>query len=291
MNHRMYWRAAIMLACAAGLLLAQGKKGQKKGEQAPQEQAAQPAAPPGSPIAKQPQVKSQKEAQAVMAIVNAQDPDARIKACNDLVTNFSDSEFKPLALYFAAVSYQQKNDYDHMVIYAERTLEADPNHYQAMLLLAQAIAMRTREFDLDREEKLKTAEGYANKALELLKTAPRPNPQITDEQWEEAKKDLAAQAHESFALADMARNQTDKAIEEFKTALSLSATPDPSTMVRLAAAFNKAEKYDDAMATLDKVLATPNLHPTIKQIAQAERNRSVQLKQKGAAPEQPAPAK
>jgi tetratricopeptide (TPR) repeat protein len=178
-----------------------------------------------------------------------------------------------------------------MVIFAERAVEADGQHYQAMLLLAQAISMRTREFDLDREEKLKAAEGYATKALELLKTAPRPNPNITDEQWDEAKKDFTSQAHESFALAAIARNQPDKAIEEFKTAISSTPTPDPSTMVRLAAAYNKAEKYDDAMATLDKVLALPDLHPTIKQIAQAERNRSVQLKQKGAAPAQPAPAK
>jgi len=292
MNHRTFWKAAIMLACAAGLLLAQGKKDQKKGQPAAQEQPAQPAAPPpGSPVAKQPQVKSQKEAEAVMAIVNAQNPDARIKACDELVTNFADSEFKPLALYFSAVSYQQKNDYERMVISAERAVEADPQHYQAMLLLAQAIAMRTREFDLDREEKLKAAEGYATKAMELLKTAPRPNPNITDEQWAEAKKDFTAQAHESFALAAMARNQPDKAIEEFKTAISLTPTPDPSTLVRLAAAYNKAEKYDDAMATLDKVLALPDLHPTVKQIAQAERNRSVQLKQKGAAPAQLAPAK
>ncbi len=288
MNHRMIWKAAIILACAAGLLLAQGKK---KGQAAAQEPAAQPAEPQGSPIAKQPQVKSQKEAQAVMAIVNAQDPDARIKAANDLVNNFADSEFKPLALYFAAVSYQQKNDYNDMVIYAERTLQADPNHYQALLLLAQAIAMRTREFDLDREEKLKTAETDAAKALEILKTAPRPNPTISDAQWEEAKKDLAAQAHEAFAMAAVARNQSDKAIEEFKTAIASSSTPDPTTMVRLAAVYNKAEKYDDAIATLDKVLAAPDLNATVKQVAQNERNRSVQLKQKGAAPAQPAPAK
>ncbi len=291
MNHRMFWKAAIMLACAAGLLLAQGKKGQKKGQPAAQEQAAQPAAPPGSPVAKQPQVKSQKEAQAVMAIVNAQDPDSRIKAADELVNNFADSEFKPLALYFAAVSYQQKNDYERMVIYAERTVQADPSHYQAMLMLATAIAQRTREFDLDREEKLKAAEGYATKALEIIKTALRPNPNITDEQWEEAKKDFSAQAHEAFALSAIARNQPDKAIEEFKTAIASTSTPDPATMVRLAAAYNKAEKYDDAMATLDKVLAMPDLHPTVKQIAQAERNRSVQLKQKGAAPAQAAPAK
>ncbi len=282
MNHRMIWKAAAVVMCAAGLLLAQG---QKKGGGAPQGQAAQPAAPPpGSPVAPQPQVKSQKEAQAVMGIINAQTPDERIKAANELVNNFSDSQFKPLALYFAAVSYQQKNDADNTIVYAERTLEADPQHYQAMLMLAGLIASRTREFDLDREEKLKTAEGYATKALEILKTAPRPNPNITDEQWEMAKKDFTSQAHEAFAMAAMARNQPEKAIEEFKTSMASATQNDPTTAVRLAAAYTKAEKYDDAIATLDKLLAVPDLHPQVKKVAEGERNRAVQLKQKGAAP-------
>ena len=282
MNYRMIWKAAAIVACSAGLLLAQG---QTQGGAAPQGQAAQPAAPPpGSPVAPQPQVKSPKEAQAVMAIVNAQNPDDRIKAANELVSNFADSEFKSLALFFAAVSYQQKNDADRTIVYAERTLEADKTHYQAMLMLAGLIASRTREFDLDREEKLKAAEGYAAKALEILKTAPRPNPNITDEQWESAKKDFNSQAHESFAMAAMARNQPDKAIEEFKISMSTATMSDPTTGVRLAAAYSKAEKYDDAIATLDKILAAQDLHPQVKQIATAERNRAVQLKQKGAAP-------
>jgi len=283
MKHRIIMPAALVFALAAGMLL--GTSQELSASQAKpqgQQPAQTPAAPAGSPVAPQPKVKSQKEAQAVMAIINAQDPDARIKACNELVQKFADSEFKPLALFFAAVSYQQKNDMDRMIVYAERTLEADPNHYQAMLMLAGAIAQRTREFDLDREEKLKVAEGYANKALEILKTAPRPNPGITDEQWAMAKKDFEAQAHEAFALAALARNQPDKAVEEFKLTLASASEPDPSTMVRLAAAYTKGNKFDEAISTLDKVLAMANLHPQVRNVAQAERQRAVQLKAKAA---------
>jgi len=272
MSHRIVFRAAVVLACVAGLLLAQAPP------------AGQAAPPVGSPVAKQPQVKSQEEANAVMAIIQAADPDARIKAANELISKFNDSEFKPLALFFCSVSYQQKGDADRMIVYAERTLEADKEHYQAMLLLAGAIAQRTREFDLDREEKLKAAEGYANKALELLKTAPRPNPNITDDQWEMAKKDFASQAHEAFAMAAGARNQNDKAVEEYKMAMSLSSEPNPATDVRMAAAYTKMGKYDEAISTLDKVLAMPALDAQVKKIAQAEKDRTIQLKQKGAAP-------
>jgi tetratricopeptide (TPR) repeat protein len=278
MNKRAIWRAAIVLACAAVLLSAQGGK-KKKGQPEP----AAAAEPTGSPIAKQPTVKSAQEGQAVQAIVSAPDPDSRIKAANDLVANFPGSEFKSMALFFAAISCQQKNDYENTIVYGEKTLEADPQHYQAMLMLAQTIAARTREFDLDREEKLKNAEGYATKALELLKVAPRPNPAVTDEQWEAVKKDLTSQGLEVFALAAMARNQSDKAVEAFQKVIAASPNVDPSTWVRLAAAYSKVNKFDEAIATLDKVVAMPELNPQVKQIAQAERARAIQAKNKAAA--------
>ena len=280
MNHRTFWKAAMVLMLATGLLFAQKNK---KQQQAPPAQAAPAAAvPAGSPVAKQPAVKSQPEGQAVMAIIQAQDPDGRIKAAKDFLAKFPDSEFKSMALFMATASYQQKNDYENTIVYGEQTIEADPQSFQAMLMLGQTIASRTREFDLDREEKLKSAEGYATKAIEVLKTAPRPNPQFSDEQWEAVKKDLNTQGLEIYALASMARNQPEKAIEQFNAVIKSSPSPDPTTLVRLAAAYSKVNKFDEAIATLDKVLATPELHPTVKQIAEAEKKRAVEAKAKGA---------
>jgi tetratricopeptide (TPR) repeat protein len=156
------------------------------------------------------------------------------------------------------------------------------------------MAARTKEFDLDREEKLATVEKYGNHILEILKTAPRPNPNITDEQWEGAKKDVSSQVYEAFGTAALARNKPDQAIEQFKKALDSTPNPDASTLVRLGAAYAKAGKYDDAVATFDKVMAMTQVDPTIRQIAQAERVRALQSKNGGAAPAapaQPAPAK
>jgi len=280
MNHRTIWKAAMVLMLATGLLFAQKDKQQQQAK--PAQAAPAAAVPAGSPVAKQPAVKSQPEGQAVMAIIQAQDPDGRIKAAKDFLAKFPDSEFKSMALFMATASYQQKNDYENTIVYGEQTIEADPQSFQAMLMLGQTIASRTREFDLDREEKLKNAEGYATKAIEVLKTAPRPNPQFSDEQWEAVKKDLNTQALEIYALASMARNQPDKAIEQFNAVLKSSPSPDPTTLVRLAAAYSKVNKFDEAIATLDKVLATPELHPTVKQIAEAEKKRAVEAKAKGA---------
>jgi tetratricopeptide (TPR) repeat protein len=236
---------------------------------------------PTTPVAKQPSVKSQEEANLVMALIQSAqqpDPDARIKAAKELLSKFPNTEFKALALFFITLSMQEKNDYEQTIAYGEQTLQADPENVQTMLLLSRLIASRTREHDLDREEKLTTAEKYAARAVEALKTAPRPNPSVTDEQWAEAKKEMLAQAHEAFAMIALAREKTDVAIEEFRKALEAAPPGDPATMVRLGNALARAKKYDEAVATFEKVMSDPNAPQQVKQVAQAERARAIQMR-------------
>ena len=233
---------------------------------------------------KPPQPKSQKELEAIHAMFNAPDPDGRIKAADELIKKFADTEFKAIALQFTAASYQQKNDFEKMVTYAEMTLDADPKNYMSMLMLASGLAQRTREHDLDREEKLARSEKFARSAMDVLKTAEKPNPQITDEQWAGAVKDFVSQAHEALGLGAMARKKYDVAVTEFKAAVEGAAVADPAAVVRLAQAYNLSGKPDEALATVDKVNAMPDVHPSIKQFAQAERVRAMQAKGVGAKP-------
>jgi tetratricopeptide (TPR) repeat protein len=279
MKNRVIWKVALSLTCAAGLMLAQ-----QDAQQPPATQQPPAAQPPEStsPVQKQPSVKSPEEGKAVMAMFQALTPDGRIKAAEELLTKFADTEFKPVALQFIAASYQQKGDYENMIVYAERTLQADPNNYMAMLMLAQGIAQRTREFDLDREEKLARAEKYANQALEILKTAPRPNPALTDEQWEGHKNDFCSQAYEALGMVAMVRKNYDQAINEYKKSIEVAMNQDPVTSIRLASAYEKAGKYDEAISLLDKILADASVNTQIKQFAQAEKVRATQAKQGGA---------
>ena len=239
---------------------------------------------------KQPQPKSQKELEAIQAMFNAPDPDGRIKAAQELIQKFADTEFKSIAFQMVAMSYQMKNDVENMVIWSERVLEAEPKNYNAMLMIAAGLAQRTREFDLDKEEKLSRAEKMAKSAEELVKTAAKPRPDLPDDQWESAKKDYSAQAHEALGLVANSRKKYDVAIAEYKLAIETAANPDPATMVRLGAVYNIAGKPDDAIAVIDKLLAMPDVHPQIKQFAQAEKARAVQAKT-GAKPAAPPAAK
>jgi hypothetical protein len=230
---------------------------------------------------KQPTLKSKKEQDAYMAIVNAPDANARIAAIDDFLVKFADTELKPVVLVIAAETAQSQNNFEKMMIYAERALEADPESYQSMLMIAHGIAARTREFDLDKEEKLTKADKYAHSALDLIAKAEKPNAQVTDEQWTAAKKDYAATAHEALGLSAMVRKKYDVAVSELNTAVTGAATADPSSMVRLASAYNFAGKPDEAIATIDKLVAMPNLNPQVKQVAMMEKDKATRLKSGG----------
>lgn len=216
---------------------------------------------------KPPQPKGPKEGEAIMAMFQAQDPDARIAAANNLITKFADSEFKATALYIAAFSYQQKGDMENTVIFAEKCLEADPKFFGAQIMIASGLASRTKEFDLDKEEKLGRAEKMAKAALELIPTAPKPNANVPDDQWAAAKKDFLAQAHEALGLSAMVRKKHDVCAEEFKFSVENASTPDPAVMLRLASCQIKISKFDEALAMVDKALADPNAHPQVKSAA------------------------
>lgn len=229
--------------------------------------------------------KSKAEGEALNAMFTSQTPDARIAAAENVLSKFADSEFKSTALYFESVSYEQKGDYEHAIVFGERALDADPKSYQAMLVLAREIAQHTKEFDLDREDKLAKVDKYAKGAIELIKVAPKPNPSLTDDQWTGAKKDFEAQGHEALGLAAIARKKPDVAETEFKTALDNEGDkPDPGIMVRLGVAYSQDGKYDDAIALFDKVMAMTDIPPQFHQFAQAERVRAIQKKGGGAQP-------
>ncbi|MBZ5621831.1 MAG: DUF4919 domain-containing protein [Acidobacteriia bacterium] len=252
---RMILTGTLALATGLSCLMAQQAPPAKQG------QAAQ-AQPKG------PAPKSQAEGQALTELfnaANANNPDAIIKAAEDLLTKFADTDFKEAALMFEAQAYKQKGDTDKAQIFGERVLEVNPKNFQTTLMLGEILATHTRENDLDKEEKLSKAEKYLNGTIENLKTVAKPNPQIADQQWEDAKKQLTAEAHNDLGLVALDRKKYDVAITEFK--IANDGDPQATYAVRLASAYQQAGKNQEALEICDKLLADPQLHPAIKNVA------------------------
>src|ERR1017187_738855 len=127
---------------------------------------AAPQAAPAQP--KAPSPKSPAEGQAVMALQSAgqgNSPDAMIKAADELLTKFTDTDYKEWALSMEAKAYQMKNDGEHAQIYAQQALQINPKSYSMALLLGEVIAIRIGDHDLDREKKLTEANKYLNDTI------------------------------------------------------------------------------------------------------------------------------
>ncbi len=206
-------------------------------------------------LSAQPQPKSQKELDAVMAIQNAQDPDQRIAAADELIKGFPETEFKEFANYMTMLSYQQKNDFENMMIFGERTLEVNPDNVGVLLQLSYAIPLRTREFDLDKEEKLAKSEDFAKRAVTLVPNLAKPDPNISDEEWLATKKDFMAQANESLGLVSLKRQNFAAASEYFQKALDLAPEQNPTTFYYLAQALHKDGKKAEALNAINTALS------------------------------------
>ena len=222
--------------------------------------------------------KSNEEIKAIQAVMSAQQPDDKIKAVEDLVGKYKDTEFKDWAFSVAAEAAQAKRDNPKALFYYEQAIKANPKNYNAYLMMAALIAQTTRENDLDKDEKLGKAEKYVKSGMDLIPGAEKPNPQVTDEQWAAMKKDDTAQAHVDLGMIATVRKKHEVAASEYKLALETASQPDAVTMVRLAGAQADGGKADDALATLDKVLAMANLNAQIKGIAEQEKARAQKMK-------------
>jgi hypothetical protein len=108
------------------------------------QQPAGQQAPPGQQQPAGPKVKSQAEGQAVNALIQARSsgPDAIIKAADDLVTKFSDTEFKELAFTFEANAYQQKGDFAKAEVFDEEILKINPKNTERSSRSIPRIRMR-----------------------------------------------------------------------------------------------------------------------------------------------------
>lgn len=260
----------VLAVTAALALTSFGFAQQQPAQQQQQGAAAQQAGP---------KVKSQKELDALKKVQGATTPQERLDAIDGVLENFTDTEYKHILLDMAIQTAQQLRQPAKVETYAERALKDDPKDATAQLAIASSTLQGTKEFDLDKEQKLTKAEKYANSALESLKTEAAPNPQMTDAQWQEAKKQMSAEAYANLGAAAALRKKYDVALTNYKTAADQD--PDPVILVRLANAYNEAKQPENAIATADRILAMNDAPAQVKQIAQQEKAKAEKAKSGG----------
>lgn len=265
---RLLTQSAAVLAIT-GLLLAQGAPAAKK----------------------QPAPKTPEEYAAYQQFWNAQEPDDKIKFAEEFLQKYPDSELKTYAYRKEMEAYQQKNDFEHMRDFGEKVLDAEPGDAISLILLATAIPERTKDTDLDKDQKLSTAENYAKRALEAIAKLEKPSPQMTDQQWEAVRNDARSNAYAALGLVNLYRKSYGAAEESFRKATELQAQPDPILWWRLSLTLDFSKKFEDALSAAEKSVSLGGVKMGGRDVAADERDRIKKiLEQRKAAGTPPAGA-
>lgn len=209
----------------------------------------------GTGVSAQSPFNSPEEQEAFMSVQNAATVPDRASSAVKFIADYPESAYVGLASYMAMLSFQQLNDFENMVLYGDMVLESSPVPSVltgTLISLAVAIPNRTREFDLDKEEKLAKAEGFAKRAMTLIPTLDKMDPNMTDDAWLNTKMDFMAQCHEAIGTVHLKRENYEEAEASLRRALDMTPMPVPFTMYNLGLALSEQNKKEEAAALFQR---------------------------------------
>ena len=277
-------RAAMilgMLAVAAFVAAQQPAPTQQKQPAAGAPGAApQGTTAPAPPLGKRPpQAKTQPEFDAYNAAVATQkDPAATEKAADDFAAKFPDSELRVLIYKAAIRGYQNANNGDKMSEMAQKLLKLDPDDPEALIAVSEVIAERTRETDLDKDQRFDQAKKYALHALETVETDVPIPANAPQSQIDAYKGLLRSSAFSVLGTIEYSQEKYADAEGYFRKSIdAYPAQPDPVVVLRLALALDKQARYPDALKEANHAVELTQEGTAAGTTARHERDRLVQL--------------
>ena len=277
-------RAAMVLGVLAVAALVAAQQQQAPAQQK-QPAGAAGTTQPGSatttpPQGKRPpQAKTQPEFDAYnAAIANQKDPAAMEKAADDFATKFPDSELRALLFKAAMRGYQNANNGDKMLEESQKLLKLDPDDPEALIASAEVIAERTRDTDLDKDQRFAQATKYAQHALETIDTDIPIPANLPQAQIDAYKGLLRSSAYSVLGTIQYDQEKYADAQSYFQKSIdAYPSQPDPVVVLRLALALDKQGKYGDALKEANRAVDLTQEGTAAGTTARHERDRLVQL--------------
>jgi tetratricopeptide (TPR) repeat protein len=282
-------RAAIIIEVVAGLSMCALSFGQSTNKPATGQAApatGQAAAPTGK---RMPAAKTQPEFEAYKSAAALTDPATTEKAADDFATKFPDSELRVMLYKSAMQKYQLANNADKMMDMAHKALSYDADDPEALLGVAQVLAERTRDTDLDKDQRLEEAKKDAERALATIDTDV-PTSGYDPQKLAAYKGFLRSEAYAILGtLAFNAKTWSDAETNLRKSIEALPEQPDPVAAFRLAVALDMQNKYPEAMKYADQAVDLTKDRPDsgVGKAARDEKDRLTKLSS-GTAPGQSA---
>ena len=282
----------IMILAFATLVFAQqtppSKTSQGGAQPATPSSTAQPT-PPQAPLQGKlpPQAKTQPEYDAYKAVRAEKDLAAFEKAADDFAVKYPDSDLRVLLYQGAMQAYQAANNGEKILASGQKVLTLDPNQPEALIAVSEILVQRTRDTDLDRDQRLAEAEKDAQHALETIDTDLVVPPGTPQDKLDAFKKYLRSSSYSVLGASKFAAEKYADAETNFRKSLeAFPEQPDAVVVLRLALSLDRQGKYADALQQANRAVTLTDENATAGKLARQERNRLTQLTGGGS----PAPA-
>jgi tetratricopeptide (TPR) repeat protein len=282
-------RAAVILGILSIAVWAGAQNsGQPAKQNSPAAGQAAPAQGTTTPQGKRPpQAKTQPEFDAYKAAAASTDVATLEKAADDFATKFPDSELRILLYKNAMRLYQSANNAEKTDAMGRKVLGLDADDPEALIIVAEVIAEKTRDSDIDKDQRFGEATSLAQKATQTVDTdisVPANTPQ---EKIDAYKALLRSNAYSILGTIEFKKENYPAAQEYLQKSIdAFPSQPDPVVVLRLALALDKQQKYPEALKAANRAVEMTQDNTVIGTPARRERDRLQQLTG-GAAPAQP----
>ncbi len=284
--------ALLAMTAASGMAIAQAGNAtsQTPGQHQAQTAPAQGQAAPAPAGKHQPQAKSQEEFKAFQEVAAKPDPASMEQAADAFVKQFPDSELKGPIYQNVMLQYQNANNTDKTIEIGRKVLQYDPENVIALVTVSSVLANRTRESDLDKEERLSEARKNANQAIEIMNGPNGVPANVPPDKVGMYKNTILAMAYGALGQAEFVNNNYPAAEQALRKSTSFTdIQPDPISWFQLTLTLDREGKYADAVQAASKCVEVSNGHP-VNQYCVQERDRVQKLAANPPAPKPAAPA-
>jgi tetratricopeptide (TPR) repeat protein len=258
--------------------------GQSAGQSAAQSATPGTAAAPGTK--RPPQAKTQPEFDAYKTAAGNTDPAALEKAADDFATKFPDSELRVLLYKNTMRLYQSANNADKTEAMGRKVLTFDGDDPEALVIVAEVIAEKTRESDIDKDQRFGEATAMAQKATQTIETDVQVPAGTPQEKIDAYKAMMRSQAYSIIGTIDFKKENFPSAEQNLQKSIdAYPSDPDKVVILRLALTLDKEQKYPEALKVANRAVEMTQDNTPIGTPARHERDRLQQLTG-GAAPAQ-----
>lgn len=184
--------------------------------------------------------------------LHADNTDKFIQVGDAFVQKYPNGPFSEAVYSQLSIAEYQNHDFAKMDEYADKALALNPDDATVLVFTGWVIPHSANSTPAQ----LNKAEGYLERALEILPSLTKPVG-MTDKEFAVAKSEYESQAHSGMGLVYYQTQDFVKAAAEMKKATLGASHPDPSDYFVMGNSLDQLDHYSDAAAAFKMCAAIP----------------------------------